>query len=364
MAVMNSSGGNYTYNVGSKSYTQSNLNNNMSGNNANAIYYATHSGSMSNPANTQASNPGAYVTVTPVPTTGGGGSSSKAGSGSGGSGSQAISVGGGGTDYASMINGMLEQQRAAAQAAYNASRGRLEEAWSNTQNALRSNLDNALANLQRQYDYGSGVMNDDAKKSLREAYINYMLNKKNLNQGLSAMGVSGGATESSMANMHNNYGNSRNGINQTLADNLADLLNNYQNNVASANQTYNSQYADAMNNYVNNLNGLESALANNMMSSFSGGSLSNLANYAATLAGLQDTMAKQATQYTPTENTMAVDQITTSQGNNTGSVTDYAKWQAMVNNLASQGATSSNIIQQLRNNGASLDTIFKLMGAA
>ena len=365
MAVRNSSGGNYTYNVGSKSYTQSNLNNNMSGNDANAIYYATHSGSMSNPANTQASNPGAYVTVTPVPTTGGGGSSSKAGSGSGGSGSQAISVGGGGgTDYASMINGMLEQQRAAAQAAYNASRGRLEEAWSNTQNALRSNLDNALANLQRQYDYGSGVMNDDAKKSLREAYINYMLNKKNLNQGLSAMGVSGGATESSMANMYNNYGNSRNGINQTLADNLADLLNNYQNNVASANQTYNSQYADAMNNYVNNLNGLESALANNMMSSFSGGSLSNLANYAATLAGLQDTMAKQATQYTPTENTMAVDQITTSQGNNTGSVTDYAKWQAMVNNLASQGATSSNIIQQLRNNGASLDTIFKLMGAA
>lgn len=362
MAVRNSGGGNYTYNVGSKSYTQSNLNNNMSGNDANAIYYATHGGSMGGEANTQASNPGSYVSVST--SGGGGGSSSKGSSGSGGgSSAQAIS-GGGGYDYAGMINGMLEQQRAAAQAAYNNAMGRLNDAWGSTQSALKSNLDNTLANLQRQYDYGSGVMNDDAKKSLREAYINYMLNKKNLNQGLTAMGVSGGATESSMANMYNNYGNSRNGINQTLADNLAELLNNYQNNVATANQTYNSQYADAMNNYVNNMNALEQALASNLMGSYSGGSLSNLASYAATLGALQDKMAAQANDYTPTQNTMAVDQITTNQGNNTGSVTDYAKWLQTVNNLQSQGATSSNIIQQLRNMGATPQDIFQIYGVA
>ena len=352
----------YTYNVGSVSKSQSNLNNNMSGNDANAIYYATHGGSMSGAANKQSNNPGSYVNVEYEK----GPDDEPTGKPTGSVGSQSINVGGGsgGYDYAGMINGMLEQQRAAAQAAYNNAMGRLNDAWGNTQSALRSNLDNTLANLQRQYDYGSGVMNDDAKKSLREAYINYMLNKKNLNQGLSAMGVSGGATESSMANMYNNYGNSRNGINQTLAENLAELLNNYQNNVATANQTYNTQYADAMNNYVNNMNALENALASNLMGSYSGSSLSNLASYAATLGALQDKMAQQAQTYTPTENTMAVDQISTTQGNNTGSVTDYAKWLQTVNNLTEQGATSSNIIQQLRNMGATPQDIFQIYGVA
>lgn len=291
-------------------------------------------------------------------------SSSSGGSKSGGSTSVSAPTGySTGIDYASQINAMLEQQRAAAQAAYDESVGRLNAAWDATQAGLKSNYDQALEGLRRNYEYGQNVANDDAAKSLRQAYVNYMMNKRNMDQNLAAAGVSGGATESSLAKMYNNYGNSRNSINTTLAENLAELLNNYQNNVSSADQLYRSQWMDANNNYNQNLNQLTQALANNMMGSYSGSSLSSLANYASTLANLQNQMQAQAEAYTPTENTLAVNNVSTTQGNNTGSVTDYAKYLAMVNNLASQGATTSNIIQQLRNNGASLDDVYKILGA-
>ena len=162
----------------------------------------------------------------------------------------------------------------------------------------------------------------------------------------------------------NNYGNSRNGIKETLANNLAQLANTYQNNTASANQLYNQQYADAMNNYVNQLNSLEQMLANNMMSSYSGSSLSSLAGYAKTLADLQNSMADAAAGYTPTQNSLNVDLVNTTQGYDPGSVTDYAKYQAMVQNMMNQGADAPTIIQQLAQQGVARDIIHKLTGVA
>ena len=292
----------------------------------------------------------------------GGGSSSSAGfSYSGYSGGEG---GGGGMDYAGMIASMLAQQRAAAQAAYDASVGRLNQAWANTQNSLSSNLNSTLDSLKRNYKYGEGVAKDDAAKSLREAYVNYMMNKRNLNQNLAAAGMSGGATESSMAKLFNNYGTSRNGINTTLANNLAELLNTYQNNTASANQLYNQQYADAMNNYVNQLNSLEQMLANNVMSSYSGSSLSSLANYASTLAGLQNAMSEAAGAYTPTQNTLEINRLNTTQGNDMGSITDYAKYQNMIQQMAQGGTPTADIITQLAQQGVAKDLVYKLMGAA
>lgn len=361
---VNQNGKNYTYTIGNQSWTQSNLNNNMSGTDANAIYAATHNGnlggmytpSLSDNSGRRRAERGDRPSK--VGNNNGGGTRT---GGNGGTGEYTY-TGGGGYDYESMIANMLAEQRAAAQAAYDASRGRLDEAWGNTQRALSDNLGLALANLKQQYDYGSGVARKDAANSLREAYINYMMNRKNLGQNLSAMGVSGGATESSLAKMYNNYGSSRNDINNVLADNIAELLNNYQNNVATANQAYNSQFADANMNYVNNLNALEQALANNMMSSYSGSSLTSLANYAKTLAGLQEAMAQQANTYTPTQNTLAENKISTTQGTDSGSVTDYARLKALTDDMTARGASSSSLIQALKNNGANLDMIYELLG--
>lgn len=382
MAVKSS---NAQYTTGSVTKSQSQLNNNMSGTDANAIYYATHGGSAGtnySAGNSQATNPGSYVTYTPAPSTNTSSSySGSSGSSSGGSYSGGLgnglssgargSIGGGigggesggaGYDYMSMIQSMLAQQRAAAESAYNNSKARLDAALDSTKSALSSNLSSTLENLQRQYDYGSNKMNDDAGKSLREAYVNYMLNKKNMNQNLSAAGVSGGATESSLAKLYNNYGNSRNSINTTLAENIAELLNQYQNNVSTANQAYNSQYADMMNNYAANLSGLETALASNLMSSYSGSSLSSLANFAATLNGLSGAMNTAANTYTPTQNSLAVDNITSRQANDSGTVTDYAKYLAMVDGMRNQGMSQTSMIQNLYNSGASARDVLRVLG--
>jgi len=281
--------------------------------------------------------------------------------------------GGYGGGYGFDLESLLASQRAAAQNAYNNSMNRLENAWGISQNALKNNLDSTLNRLKSQYDYSSGVVNEDANRSLREAYINYMMNKKNLAQGLSAMGMSGGATESSMAKMFNNYGNSRNNINTTLADNIAGLLNEYQGNVSNANQLYNSQYADAQNQYMSQMNSLEAALANALSNVTTGSNLSgyasflgalnsnpsiSLGSYANNLANLNNTG-----EYTPTVNTLAQDYVSTTASNNMGSVTDYAKWKAMADSLSNQGASANDIIYQLKQNGLPLDQVINILGA-
>lgn len=355
MAVKKSTGGsNFTYNVGNQSFTPSQLSNHMSGTDANAIYYASHGGTGN--VDMKSGN----TTVTPV-------SSGSSGGGGGRSGSSSSSLSaslsgsgyGGGYDYAGMIQSMLDQQRAAAQAAYDASKARLDEAWGNTQSALSDNLNSSLARLKENYTYGAGKSRNDAQASLRDAYITHMMNKRNLGQNLAAMGMSGGATESSLAKMYNQYGNSKNGIRDTLANNLAELMNTYQNNVAAANQAYNTQYADAMNNYVANLNQLEQALANNMMGSYSGSSLSNLASYASTLADLQNQMAAAAAATQPTQNTLELNNLSTTQGTDLGTVTDYAKYLASANQ-----AQAENVIRSLAQAGVPTETIYQMFGAA
>lgn len=358
MAVKKSTGGsNFTYNVGNQSFTPSQLSNHMSGTDANAIYYASHGGTGNAPITS------GNVTVTPASSGGSSGGGGRSGSSSSTTSASLSGSGyggyGGGFDYAAMIQSMLDQQRAAAQAAYDASKARLDEAWGNTQNALSENLNSSLGRLQENYTYGAGKSRNDAQQSLRDAYITHMMNKRNLGQNLAAMGMSGGATESSLAKLYNQYGNSKNGIRDTLANNLAELMNTYENNVAATNQAYNTQYADAMNNYVANLNQLEQMLANNLMSSYSGSSLSSLAGYASTLADLQNQMAAAAAATQPTQNTLELNNLSTTQGTDLGTVTDYAKYLAAANQ-----DQATNVIRALSQAGVPTETIYQMFGAA
>lgn len=359
--------------MATKTLSQSYLNNNISGNTANAIYQATHGGSLGGDYVTYKQPSGNYTTAKkgnvtynlagptaydenpskqPTPTGGGNsnsrvdtdimdydedGSYGRSGGSGGGSGdggaygyAEASSEG---MDYWSMLAYMMEQQRAAAEKAYRNSKANLDSAYDKTYAALKDNLKSALGRMEENYNYGQSIQRDDANKSLQQAYINYMMNRRNLAQNLAAAGISGGATESSLANMYNNYGNSRNNINTTLAQNLRDLQNTYQNNVANANQAYNSQWAEANQNYNNYLNQLEQMLAGWQQSNYSGGNLSSLANFASTLADLTGNMSAAAGVFTPTNNNLGVDVFNTVQGNNMGSVTDYAKYLAMLEQM-------------------------------
>ena len=333
----------------------------------NAMYQATNKGSL---GGNQYAKPKSSTTKKV--------SSSSSGSSSSSSVSapvQTESYGGGvTTDYASQLaelyaqqqaqaQALAAQQRAAAESAYRAGMERLGQAWNTKTGALKDNLNSTLAGLQRQYDSSKNEVNADANKSLREAYINYMLNRKNLNQNLSAQGIGGGAAESTQAGMYNNYGTSRNNINTTLNDNLTSLENMYQGNIASAQQQYNSAYANALSDYLNYQNQLEQNLANSIV-----GSYGNMVNSLGSLnSGYTDTLynllEKQAAyEYANTQNTLGRDSVSTQATNNIGSVTDWAKYQAMIQKMQNAGQNNAQIIQSLMNSGVDRNTAYKLFG--
>jgi hypothetical protein len=171
-------------------------------------------------------------------------------------------------DYMNQLSSMLQaqqaQQQAALQANQQAHQALIEQAYNNNLGNLRSaygqqtaNLGNTyndtLGQLEKNYEYSQNQLNQNAENALREAYINRMMAEKNLEQKLNAQGLTGGAAESVIASLLNNYGSARNSIeNQRLSD-LADLLNVYQNNTQSARQ----KYTDALNDVINRNYGYE-----------------------------------------------------------------------------------------------------------
>jgi len=136
------------------------------------------------------------------------------------------------------------EQLARAQAAYDRNMQRIGEAYNSASGSLRSNYDSTVDRLNAARDKSMGEVNSDAENSLRQAYINNMMTRKNLNQRLSAMGYNGGATESTMSSLENNYGKSRSGINETLNTNIANLDSSYGDNLANALESYNSAKAN------------------------------------------------------------------------------------------------------------------------
>lgn len=306
----------------------------------------------------------------------GGGSGSLSGANGSYSGSlEGSYASGGGGNGGVDLSAIMAARENAIRNAYGSSMSRLDEALDYSRNALRDNLNSTLGRLQAQYEYNQNVANDDANKSLREAYINYMMNKKNLAQGLSAMGMSGGATESSMAKLFNNYGSSRNNINTTLADNLTKLMLENADNKAKAEEMWRSQEDDAMRQWRNQKNALDLAMANALVDLESGSSMSGYANYLNAISSMNpsfsqgnyasnlSSLSNTLDNFTPTQNTLATNLVNTTAANNMGSVTDYAKWKAMADSLSNAGANTSNIIYQLRQNGAPLDAVYQILGA-
>ena len=160
----------------------------------------------------------------------------------------------------------LRQMREAAQNAYDRGMGALNSAYDQQMNSLSSNLNETRNQLADQYNRSKQNITDDANSSLKQAYINKMLSERNLGQQMSALGLNGGATETTMANMLNNYGNARNNINTTQNKNLSELEGNYNSNLSQVMQAYNSAVANANLQKAQQAMSLENALANNQIS--------------------------------------------------------------------------------------------------
>lgn len=190
-------------------------------------------------------------------------------------------------DYQSYLDNMNN----AAQGAYDRGMSSLNDSYNSQLNLLNGsydqqkatlaeNLDRAKNALLSTYNQSRSNLSRDAESSLKQAYLSNMLQRRNIAQQLSAMGLNGGMTETTLAGMANNYGNQRNNINTALNTNLANIESGYNNNLSEIEGNYSSALADALSAYNNQVANaqsqklaqiinLENALAGNKMDAYS-----------------------------------------------------------------------------------------------
>ena len=219
----------------------------------------------------------------------------------------------------------LAEQRAAAEESYQRNVNAINNAYGQARNYYDSNLGSTRNTLKSSYDASKGDINSDAEASLREAYINNMLNRKNLQQTLTAQGLNGGASETTQASMLNNYGNARNDIETQEAKNLADLLKTYNDNLSAAQNAWSNQMAGLELQKMQQLQQAENALHN--MTTASLGNISTDSSY---LQALQSLMkAQNAYELSPTTNSL-LQSLTNTQQADYGALADtsYQQWLA------------------------------------
>lgn len=253
--------------------------------------------------------------------------------------------------YEQQLRAQQEARQQAAQNAYNSNMSALENAYAKRLAGLDSNLASTKDLLASSYGNSRDALNASAEKSLQEAYINRMMNERNLRQQLNAQGLNGGASESAIASMLNNYGTSRNNINTATADSLRSLEEAYNNNIANAQQKYNDAVGDAADTNLAYKMQLENDLANGVASSYSDlySALANMdSNYANSMTNLiNNQSAASADLQQALYNTMLKNSLNPSNVTVSGSTS------------SNSGSTSNivNRLKQMKQNGASLNQL-------
>lgn len=290
---------------------------------------------------------------------------SKAPSSGGGGGGTAVAPQTESFDMSAYLAALQAQKQARADDAYRRNMDRISSAYGSAAGNLRSNYDSTVGRLNAARDSSLNDVNTDAEKSLREAYINNMLTKKNLNQRLSAMGYNGGATESTMASLENQYGNSRTGINETRNKNINDLNMRYGDNLASALQSYN----DALSRLDMEKMQLEmqaeqarQAAEESYSSSFAG----LLGGDSSYISALQSALANQANyQYDPTKATNNFVAGNAQQAASAADTANMAKYYAQAQLEATNGKNVNQIKNDLFNavsrGDLSIDSLYQIL---
>lgn len=98
-----------------------------------------------------------------------------------------------------------DQYANALLAGYNQQKKALGNASGSAEEALQRQMELAITQMERQRP----EVEESYQDAQRQAYIQQMQAKKNIGQQLSAMGLNGGAAESSLLDLENNYGSQR-----------------------------------------------------------------------------------------------------------------------------------------------------------
>ncbi len=268
--------------------------------------------------------------------------------------------------YEQQLRAQQEARQQAAQNAYNSNMSALENAYAKRLAGLDSNLASTKDLLTSSYNNSRDSLNASAEKSLQEAYINRMMNERNLRQQLNAQGLNGGASESAIASMLNNYGTSRNNINTATADSLRSLEEAYNSNVANAQQKYNDAVGDAADTNLAYKMQLENDLANGVASSYSDlySALANMdSNYANSMTNLiNNQSAASADLQQALYNTMLKNSLGLKSANVSGGSKDTLT--STIKKRYQNGETPETLIDDMLSNGYDVQQITQIFMTA
>lgn len=158
----------------------------------------------------------------------------------------------GGIDISALYD-LLDQRLADYDGNYTSLLDLLANNYGDLLNALGLNYSDTEALLNGQFTNSKNELEAARRRALQEAYISRMMQEKNLADQLDAYGLTGGAAESVMANMRNNYANNRYAVEENLQNNLRQLLQQYLENLAGARDRYNNSLMNAQSNRFNAL---------------------------------------------------------------------------------------------------------------
>ena len=219
---------------------------------------------------------------------------------------------------------LLQQQYERQKAAEETARKKQEAAALAGRDALvgaaQENYDASIAARQESYDKNVGAVNSDTERAMQQAYINNQLQKRNLGQQLAALGRSGGAAESTLLGLANEYGGQRGTLDEQRNDQLGELALNLSQGKAEDLQRLNDLKAQYESDYQNRMQDLAAA------------SLERLLNYdnsyTSAMASLEQARAQQlaeiasaATGYSSGIDTTAQDYLTNLQKVYSGEMT-------------------------------------------
>ena len=127
-----------------------------------------------------------------------------------------------------------------------------EETVTETGPAASEKAETALADLRNQYserlrgqyDYAADKMKAERDEALRENWILQQQAEAALPEQMAARGITGGATETSLANLIAKYQGNRNDIRGNYMTEMGDLAQSHNEKQAEAERSYNEQWLD------------------------------------------------------------------------------------------------------------------------
>lgn len=158
---------------------------------------------------------------------------------------------------------ILQQQYERQKAAEAEARAKQEAAalagYNSLLDAAKGSYDSALALREEGYNKATGDVNSATERAMQQAYIANQMQNRNLGQQLAAMGRSGGASESTMLGLANEYGNARGELDLSRNDQLATLAAQLAEGKASDLDAYNQAKAAYDKDYQDRLADLAAA---------------------------------------------------------------------------------------------------------